>query len=312
MFYLLITAVLVALATVLGYTASTSSSRPSTITTTTVTITATDTATKTTAETSFSTVTSTVTSVKTQNYTITSTTTTTTTATTVSFRTGTSWNPKVSCTPIIVRISDITANATGETSYLNSIFNPGITVPSDAPRGTLARRWLTGGAATPQGWIAPGPPCTITNSKGQVIGVFVEIDGVKREKIVTEDYNSSYNSINGGGLMPGGISRPDSTFNIYDPAFVPDKNQICLNSADTTCYGRIHIEIDRDWKAAGYCGTGTACDNMALEQQTKQYDTLIDVQGFVYWDPGHVNLQVHSFNGWELHPVTAWRVHPLS
>src|SRR5436305_1698072 len=37
--------------------------------------------------------------------------------------------------------------------------------------------------------------------------------------------------------------------------------------------------------------------------------TLIDVQGFVYWDPDHLTAQWHSFNGWEIHPLTAWRQH---
>src|SRR5438552_19173109 len=37
--------------------------------------------------------------------------------------------------------------------------------------------------------------------------------------------------------------------------------------------------------------------------------TLIDVQGFVYWDPDHLTVQWHSFSGWEIHPLTAWRQH---
>jgi hypothetical protein len=35
--------------------------------------------------------------------------------------------------------------------------------------------------------------------------------------------------------------------------------------------------------------------------------THIDVQGFVFWDPGHVDAAWHFFSGWELHPVAAWR-----
>src|SRR5439155_4215374 len=37
--------------------------------------------------------------------------------------------------------------------------------------------------------------------------------------------------------------------------------------------------------------------------------TLIDIQGFVYWDPVHVCCGYHSFSGWEIHPITAWRPH---
>ncbi len=35
---------------------------------------------------------------------------------------------------------------------------------------------------------------------------------------------------------------------------------------------------------------------------------MIDVQGFVYWDPGNLNATWHQFNGWEIHPLTAWKL----
>ncbi|TAL47313.1 hypothetical protein EPN87_03225, partial [archaeon] len=220
---------------------------------------------------------------------------------------GTSWNPKVSCTPVKVKISDITADSTGSDSFTNSPFTPGIKLPSGAPSGSNAKRWLTDGN-TPPGWISPGPPCTITNNDGDIVGVFAEIDGVKYGDLMTEDFGHSYNTINGGGSW-GNDSWGDTTFNIYDPVFVPDGVGTCTSPTDPTCYSRLHLEIDRDWKAAGYCGAGTACDENALYSQTKQYSTVIDVQGFIYWDPGHVTERWHSFNGWELHPLTAWRSH---
>lgn len=34
---------------------------------------------------------------------------------------------------------------------------------------------------------------------------------------------------------------------------------------------------------------------------------LIDVQGFVFWDPGHTGSTWHNYSGWELHSLTAWR-----
>src|SRR5207245_940767 len=80
-------------------------------------------------------------------------------------------------------------------------------------------------------------------------------------------------------------------------------------SSDPTCYGRIHSEIDHDWKAAGYCGAGTTCDPSTLASQTSYASTKIDVQGFVYWDPGHLSAGYHNYNGWEIHPLTAWRLH---
>src|SRR5712691_7972192 len=211
-----------------------------------------------------------------------------------------SWNARVPCSsPWIVRITDITYNMTGSASQTSSTFNPGIT----SPVGT-AKRWLTPGS-TPPGWVSPGPPCTITNSHGTV-AVFVEIDGVKRESIANEDCTGIYDAINGG--TSNGGSYCDSTFNIYDPAVVPNDLTACTSSTDPTCYGRIHTEIDHDWKAAHYCGTGTTCDNSTLATQTAATSTLIDIQGFVYWDPSNLNQQWHSFNGWEIHPLTGWRL----
>src|SRR4029077_16145216 len=134
-----------------------------------------------------------------------------------------------------------------------------------------------------------------------------------REGVVNEDCSGTYDAINGG--TSNGGSYCDSTFNIYDPAVVPNYSTSCTSSADPTCYGRIHSEIDHDWKAAHYCGSSTTCDDVALGSQTTT-STLIDVQGFVYWDPDHLTAQWHSFNGWEIHALTGWRVHqsnsPLS
>jgi PKD repeat protein len=217
------------------------------------------------------------------------------------FQIGTgSWNPKVPCSsPWIVRVTDITDNLTGSSSLSNSIFNPGIT----SPVGT-AKRWLTPGN-TPAGWVSPGPPCTITNSHGTV-AMFVEIDGVKRVDLVNEDCTNTFDAVNGGGSNGG--SSCDSTFNFYDPAVLPNYSGSCTSASDPTCYGRIHSEVDHDWKAAKYCGTSTTCDDAALSSQTTT-STLIDFQGFIYWDPGNLNQAWHSFSGWEIHPLTAWRVH---
>jgi hypothetical protein len=35
--------------------------------------------------------------------------------------------------------------------------------------------------------------------------------------------------------------------------------------------------------------------------------TLINIQGFVYWDPGHTTTKWHHYSGWEIHSLTAWR-----
>jgi hypothetical protein len=34
---------------------------------------------------------------------------------------------------------------------------------------------------------------------------------------------------------------------------------------------------------------------------------LINVQGFVFWDPGHTGAAWHHYSGWEIHSLTGWR-----
>ena len=212
-----------------------------------------------------------------------------------------SWNSLVPCnSPQIVRISDITDNMTGSGSYNNSLFSP----------GTPNKRWLTPGP-TPPGWQSPGPSCSITNPKGQMVASFVEIDGVGRAFWSYNDCGTNYNPVNGGSAYPPG-HWCDSYGNLFDPSMVPNYSASCTSASDPTCWGRIHVEFDKDWMAAGYCGIGTAsCNNNTMVQQTtaNSATTLIDVQGFVYWDPDHLNTTFHSFSGWELHPLTAWRPH---
>src|SRR2546428_243377 len=199
-------------------------------------------------------------------------------------------------------MTDVTNNQTGSGSMINSLFSAGIT----SPVGN-AKRWLTPGP-TPPGWVSPGPPCAIANSHGTV-AVFVEIDGIRRTGITSEDCTGNYDTVNGGGSNGG--SYCDSTFNMYDPVVLPNYSGSCTSAADPTCYGRIHIEIDHDWKAAHYCGPSTTCDNAALGSQTNT-SSLIDIQGFIYWDPGNVAQPWHSFSGWEIHPLTGWRLHQSS
>src|SRR3989475_7042478 len=212
--------------------------------------------------------------------------------------TSSSWNPLVNCTPIIVKISDITNNQTGSSSFSSSPFTPGITSSAGD-----AKRWLTPGP-TPPGWVSPGPACTITNSHGTT-SLFVQINGIERASISTEDSASSYDGTNGGASHS---LTYDSTFNVFDPAIVSSYSSSCTSTSDPTCYARIHLEIDHDWKAAGYCGSGTVCDENALASQTGSSSTKIDFQGFVYWDSGNVGSSGHQFSGLELHPLTAWKL----
>jgi len=39
------------------------------------------------------------------------------------------------------------------------------------------------------------------------------------------------------------------------------------------------------------------------------FGTLIDLQGFGFWDPVHCRDAFHNYSGWEIRPITGWRVH---
>jgi len=226
-----------------------------------------------------------------------------------------SWNPNVNCGAGKVRITGITDNMTGTNSYNNSPYSPGTQPPSGYSLDS-AKRWLTqgqtGGPNPPSGWVSPGPSCTVTNTRGQSVPNFVEIDGVRWAGKAYEDCATTYYSVNGGGSMSPG-NWCDNTFNVYDPSVVTNYGTSCTSATDPTCYGRMHLEFDRDWMAAGYCGTSTTyCNNNTLFSTTTEQSTLIDVQGFVFWDTAHIGEAWHSFSGWELHALTAWRPHNVT
>ncbi len=65
-------------------------------------------------------------------------------------------------------------------------------------------------------------------------------------------------------------------------------------SRPTGDMNRIHIETDQQVRARGGWSAPAA-------------GTPIDVQGFVFWDPGHTTTAFHNHSGWELHSFTAWR-----
>src|SRR3989442_4238755 len=214
----------------------------------------------------------------------------------------TSWNPNVNCTPVLVTIEQIIGNQSsplGGATQSGSMFNPGTTSPY-GPDNT--KRWLSPTSSTPPGWKSPGQPCTFTNANGQVVSAFVQINNVQRGYRNEEDWNNTFMPVNGGAKYPNG-PQSDSTFNIFPPGY-----GMCNSTNTTGCMHNIHVEIDHDWKGASYCGPYTACDNNTLVGQTTAFLTGLDVQGFVFWDPDHLNESIHNFSGWELHPLTAWKV----
>src|SRR5438046_3135027 len=217
--------------------------------------------------------------------------------------TDSSWNPRVNCIVSVVIIEQILGSQTsslGGSVEGGSIYNPGITAPGEGE----AKRWLMPGS-TPSGWTQPGPGCTMVNADGQNVPAFVEIRGVQRGFLLNEDYSVRYDAVNGATPFPAGMNMSDTTFNIFTPGY-----GTCTSGNRTGCMHTIHVEIDHDWKAAGYCGTGTTCDVYPLAQglvSSTVNKTTIDIQGYIYWDPQHASDSSHSFSGWEIHPLTPWR-----
>jgi hypothetical protein len=60
----------------------------------------------------------------------------------------------------------------------------------------------------------------------------------------------------------------------------------------------MHAEIDREWIKAG-----------VDPDKPLPAGAHVDIQGFVYWDPGHVTETWHFYSGWEIHAIAAWHTH---
>ncbi len=182
-----------------------------------------------------------------------------------------SWNPVVSCAATLDGVRDVLGS-----SY-----------PSQSLTGSRYQTSSTSGGVPNKRAISP--PCTITSTSGQTVPSLVQISGVWLESLTSEDCSNAYNAVNGGGSYPdrNGDGVPDTYC---------DTNGNMFQVGTTSGY--IHIEIDHDWKATGYCGAGTFCDDSALANDISSGSISLDVQGFVYWDVTH----------WELHPLTAWKL----
>jgi hypothetical protein len=176
-------------------------------------------------------------------------------------------------------------------------------------------------------------PPDIMNGKA----TFVEIDNVAVADQVNEDFTTCYANVNFPGTSciqidpnPYGESDPDPsgrafptnpnaaveaapspnafgdmTLTISNPAYWANGNQ------PTPGIHRMHVEIDRGWQAYAVDTQDPSWDavNGHVTLRNLAYGTLIDLQGFVYWDPAHLTEAFHNYSGFELHPVTAWRLH---
>ncbi len=134
-----------------------------------------------------------------------------------------------------------------------------------------SQRSSLGGATFAGGGFKPGiPDKRSTNPPCSVSGVptLVELHRVQF---------SSCSKINNDG---------DWTCPLIDPSMV-GKLPADLNA--------IHVELDGNFRAKGWA------------PKIPPGGTLVDVQGFVFWDPGHTTTAWHHHSGWEIHSFTAWR-----
>lgn len=100
---------------------------------------------------------------------------------------------------------------------------------------------------------------------------------------------------------------------ISDNGSVPDTDHdtsgnACIVGRPRSNLSCIHVEIDGQWKAAGW-----AAPDFPL-------NTSIDIQGYIFWDKPHNSegepydsapsgfVRGHYATGWEIHPVSAWRL----
>src|SRR6267143_934029 len=138
-----------------------------------------------------------------------------------------------------------------------------------------------GGATYGGGGFIPGipskratsPPCSVNGN-----ATFVEIHGIQMDTLTY--------TIEDCAQYPNG-NFCDTTFNAQDPSCTSSDVYLCT----------IHMELDQAWKSAGIA-----------PQNPPVTTRLLDVQGFVYWDPEHLSGSGHSYSGWEIHSVSAWRL----
>lgn len=198
-----------------------------------------------------------------------------------------SWNPAVPCSPTISTLE----NLLGQVSIQRISSNPnstgtdysggGFKLAGNMPLGSNPTNWPFSKRA-----LYPfRPPLSSPCSTASGVPAFVEIHGLTVTSLTIADCGIYFDQSNGGGSFPSGESFCSTTFNLASSmSLCPD------------CYfHRVYSVIDRDWKAAGIAPPPPA------------QGQIIDVQGFVYWNPAYVSASWHSYTGWELH-VTGWKV----
>ncbi len=189
-----------------------------------------------------------------------------------------SWNPATSCDAVVLTLEQ----------YVGAVANPAQKQPNvgaDYSGGALILEGAKPAGTNPQSTSWPyskrstSPPCTVTLSNGTVLPTLVEIHGVKVGALSDDECGTVFRN------------QCDQTFNACNANLAPN----CSSSYPDTMH-KFHSEIDMYWSNSG------------IAPPRPTVGTIVDLQGFAYWDDAHVSDSWHSFSGWELHPLTAWRL----
>src|SRR5438093_810110 len=194
-----------------------------------------------------------------------------------------SWNSAVPCSPmqstierVIGKVS-IQRNPAVPSSVGADYSGGGFLLAGSLPYGSSPENW-------PFSKSSLQPACSSNGTP-----TFVEIHNVTltvSPAVANYDCRTAYDQSNGAAPFPNG-KNCDVVFSVG-------------NASATSCPScymhRIYAEIDGDWNASGI--------SPPIPPNPGQ---LIDVQGFVYWDPDSFNVSSHNWSGWELHPFTAWK-----
>lgn len=196
-----------------------------------------------------------------------------------------SWNAAVPCSPTSTTLESTIGNVTIQRMPSNQN-----STGADYSGGAFKLAGNQGYGSNPTNWpfskraLYPfRPPLSSPCQTPSGTTAFIEIHALSVLSVSVGDCGTSYDVSNGGGPFPNG-QNCSTTFNLASTL-----------SPCPACYmHRIYAVIDRDWKAA------------KIAPLSPVNGQMIDVQGFIYWNPLFVNQIWHSYSGWELH-VSAWK-----
>jgi len=179
-------------------------------------------------------------------------------------------------TPLLVTISEVLGSAYPDQSLNGSLYQVDNRIGGIADSNSLL------------------PPCSVVNSAGENVTVYVEIDSIE-----LSHYQDSRDCTGTVSCYAGGY--------VFDPT----SPHSCIS------LGCIQIEFAQSWLNTSQLPDGYShalgkysCESFGCGPETclNERVSCLDIQGFVFWD----NKEPVTFPHWELHPLTAWRLrlHP--